>query len=366
MSPRYYLYKLFFFGGSNMKNSSYIFPKLKRKNINRNCGIKSTAAFIPEKSVSNEEIISKHSLPFKSSIIAKTIGVESRHVSEDNKADSDLLMVAAEKCLMQYELNADNLSRLIVNKYYGDNLLPMTASILQRKLGSHTAVHAFDIDGGISSFLHSVDAASRFINTGDENILIASGGISSKMISKTDPRVAFLFGDAAAAVLVGHSEEQHILASYFYTNYEYYELATAITPLTLIDMRETMSLDEQLNSIYDTYRMENWKEAEDFYREAVLAVAENLFLESGLRIDDIDLVLVTENNRKIWELTLETLGIKEEKSLTLLKDHGNTMSAMLPLLLDHGFKTGRIQKGMNIMLISHGEGLSGGGILYKV
>lgn len=349
-----------------MENTRYFFPECKRKNISRYCEIKSTASYIPKESVDNEEIISKLGLPFKASIIAKSIGVESRHVAKDTDSDSDLLMVAADKCLKQYGLVVDNLSRIIVNKYYGDNLLPMTASILQSKLGSGTAVHAFDIEGGISSFLHSFDAASRFISTGDENILIASGGISSKIISKTDPRVAFLFGDAAASILLGHSKEQHILASYFYSNYEYYELATAITPLTLVDMRDTMSISEQLAAIYDTYRMGNWKEAEDFYREAVLAVSKNLFLESGLGIDDIDLVLVTENNSKIWELTLEVLGVPEEKSLTLIKDHGNTMSAMLPLLLDHGFGTGKIQKGMNIMLISHGEGLSGGGILYKV
>jgi 3-oxoacyl-[acyl-carrier-protein] synthase-3 len=349
-----------------MKNLHYFFPELKRKNIKRYCEIKSTASHLPEKIVVNEDIITQYNFPFKSSAISKSIGVESRHVAQDNEADSDILAIAAHKCLEKYGFKADDLSRLIVNKYYGDNILPMTASILQRKLGSTTAVHAFDIDGGISSFLHSVDAVSRFINTGDDYILLASGGISSKMISKTDPRVAFLFGDAAASILFGYSQEQHILASYFYSNYEYYELATAITPLTLIDMREELNFEEQMAMIYNTYRMDNWKEAEDFYRQAVLAVSQNLFLESGLGIKDIDLVLVTENNRKIWELTLEVLGIGEDKSLTLLKDHGNTMSAMLPLLLDHGFSTGKIQKGMNIMLISHGEGLSGGGLLYKV
>lgn len=349
-----------------MTNSKYIFPKYKRKNINRYCEIKSVASYIPEKSVHNEEIIQKYNLPFKASVITKSIGVESRFVAEDNQSDSDLLMLAAEKCLKKANYKADDLSRVIVNKYYGDNLLPMTASALQRKLGSNTAVHAFDIDGGVSSFLHAFDAASRFIGTGDESILIASGGISSRMISKTDPRVAFLFGDGAASILIGYSEQQHVLASYFYSNYDFYELATAITPITLIDKRESMTMEQQMASVYDTYKMGNWKEAEEFYREAVSAIAENLFLESGLQIDDIDLVLVTENNRKIWELTLDVLGVEEEKSISLIKDHGNTMSAMLPLILDNGFTTGKIRKGMNIMLISHGEGLSGGGILYKV
>lgn len=349
-----------------MRNLKYIFPENKTKSINRFCEIKATASYIPEKSINNEQIIEKFGLPFKPSFISKSLGVESRFIAEDNQSDSDLLVISADKCLKQSNIKAEDLSRLIVNKYYGDNLLPMTASVLQRKLGSNTAVHAFDIEGGISAFLHALDAAARFISTGDENILISSGGISSKMINKTDPRVAFLFGDGAASVLVGHSEQPHILASYFYSNHEFYELATAITPLTLIEEKRAMTIEEQMASVYDTYSMGNWKEAETFYKEAVLAVSKNLFLESDLKIEDIDLVLVTENNRKIWELTLDVLGVRENKSISLIKSHGNTMSAMLPLLLDNGFATGQIQKGMNIMLISHGEGLSGGGILYKV
>jgi len=349
-----------------MKNTKYYFPASKKKSINRYCEIKATASYLPEKTLSNEDIINRHILPFKSSAVLKAYGVESRHVANDNESDSDILKVAADSCLTGFGIKPDDLSRLIVNKFYGDNLLPMTASILQRKLGSNTAVHAFDIDGGITSFLHSVDAISRYIATGDKYILLASGGIISSLISKNDPRVAFLFGDAAASVLFGHSEAPHILASYFYSNYEYYELATAITPITLVDKRETLTIKEQMALIYDTYCMDNWKIAEEFLREAVFAVSQNLFIESGLSKKDIDLVLVTENNCKIRELTLEVLGVSEDKSLTLLRDHGNTMSAMLPLLIDYGFETGRITKGMNIMLISHGEGLSGGGLIYKV
>jgi len=194
-----------------MRNTNYFFPEYKRKNISRYCEIKSTASCIPEKIVSNEEIISRFDLPFKSSAIIKSIGVETRHVAYDHESDSDILKVAADNCLKQYGLKPDDLSRLIVNKYYGDNILPMTASMLQRKLGSTTAFHAFDIDGGISSFLHSFDVASRFINTGDDHILIASGGICNKLVSKTDPRTAFLFGDGAASILLGHSKEQHII-----------------------------------------------------------------------------------------------------------------------------------------------------------
>ena len=349
-----------------MRDLKFYFPEIKRKNISRFCKILSSASFFPDNILTNEQIIQKNSLPFKSNVIEKTVGVKTRRIADDWYDDSEMLLKSAKKCIDIYGVTPDKLSRIIVNKYYGDNLLPMTASRLQGKLKSNTAAHAFDVDGGINSFLHSVDLISRYIDTGDEYILLSSGGIHTKLISEKDPRVAFLFGDASASLLFGTSEKQHILASYIYSNYEYYHLAISESPLTAIDgTDETIPLEES-TYIYDTYKMENWKEAEEFYREATTQVARNLLEESELSMDDIDLVLVTENNKKIWELTLETLGVSQDKSLSLLKDYGNTMSAMLPLLIDKAISTGKVVEGMNIMMISHGEGISGGGIIYKV
>ena len=343
-------------------NRAYCFPEKKRKEISRFSKILATGSYIPEKTVINDEIISKNELPFRSSVIFKATGVEKRHIADNTQDDSDLLCFAAKNCLDSYELRPESLSRLIVNKYMGDNILPMTASRLQSKLGSRMANHAFDLDGGVSSFLFALDLGMRYIATGDEYVLIASGGVNNRLISKKDPRVAFLFGDASASILLGPSEEQHVLASYFYSNHEYYHLATA---RGIKFLRET-SFERDPSDFYDTYKMDNWKDAEDFYRNATKEVFTRLQEESGLSIKDIDLVLVTENNASIRDLTLEALGVGEEKSISLLKEHGNTMSAMLPLLLDFGWKNGRIHEGMNILLVSHGEGISGGGIIYKV
>jgi 3-oxoacyl-[acyl-carrier-protein] synthase-3 len=345
-----------------MNQNEYYFPKLKKKNINRYCEIRSVASFVPETILSTDDIIKNYGLTFKSPAIIKSVGVDKRHVADEVFEDSDLLCLAAQKCLNQCDFRPDCLSRIFVNKYIGDNILPMTASKLKLKMGNKKAIQAFDIDGGISSFLIGFDLISKYINTGDEHILLASGGIINRMVSKTDPRVAFLFGDAATAVLFSHSDEKHILASYFYSNYEFYELANALSPLTIVDM----GLDFERSLLFDTYRMDNWKKAEEFYRQASIAVSNSLLEESGLLLKDIDMILVTENNKRIWEITLETLGFSEAKSISLIKDYGNTMSAMLPLQLDIGFSQGKIKKGMKIMMISHGEGISGGGIIYKV
>ncbi len=342
------------------------FPKRAKKCFNRHCKILASSSFIPPRVVANEEIIQKYNFPFKSSAIFKSLGVETRHVAEEHMADSDVLKESSQKCLNKIGLSPEKLSRLIVNKYYGDNLLPMTASKLLDKLGSKVAVHSFDIDGGVSAFLYSVDVISRFINTGDDYILLSSGGVNTRLMNKHDPKVAFLFGDASASLLFGYSEEKHILASYFYTNPQYYDLALAKAVPFALDADSKPIFDDRNSITFDSYRIGDLKIAEELYIEAAREISANLLDESGLVMDDIDLVLVTENTRQIWELTLEALGVSEHKSISVLKNYGNTMTAMLPLLIDVGFETGRIQPGMRIMLISHGEGINGGGLIYKV
>lgn len=346
-----------------MRQNNFIFPDYKKKYFRKFSKIVSTAAYLPEKTITNDDIINKNKLAMKDSVIRKSIGVHQRRVAEDNLVDSDILAFAGKKCMDKSKVHVDKLSRIISTKFFGDNLLPMTASMVQRKLGCTYATQAFDIDGGINSFLQALDLGTRYINSNDEYILITSGGVCNRLISKTDPRVAFLFGDGAASVLLSCSEEPHFLASYFYTNHNYYEFAT--TQKLKPEHTGSSFEKEDFSLFYDYYNMDNWKHAEDFFRTAAITVRDNLLEESNLNMSDIDLVLVTENNKPIWEVTLDALGVKQEKSISLLHSYGNTMSAMLPLLLNEAFSTGQIESGMNILLLSHGEGFSGGGMIYK-
>jgi 3-oxoacyl-[acyl-carrier-protein] synthase-3 len=77
----------------------------------------------------------------------------------------------------------------------------------------------------------------------------------------------------------------------------------------------------------------------------------------------MDLVLVTENHGRLWSAVLERLRIPRERTLSLLAECGNTMSAMLPLLLDRAVAQGRLGPGRRVLLLSIGEGLSCGAVV---
>jgi 3-oxoacyl-[acyl-carrier-protein] synthase-3 len=59
------------------------------------------------------------------------------------------------------------------------------------------------------------------------------------------------------------------------------------------------------------------------------------------------------------------VGIPREKTESLLATHGNTMTANLPLLYATGQSRKPLLPGQHTLFLSFGEGISGGGLLYK-
>jgi len=350
-----------------MLNNQILFPKPQKRKIKRQGKIIQTASYLPENIISNDDLIRKNNLSLTSESVYQSLGVKNRRIAPINLSDSDLLSKAAVKCLENAQILPDQLSRLIITKYLGDHLMPMTACMVQRKLKCNFGIHSYDIEGGINSYLEALDMARLYINSGDEYVLILSGGIHHCHTSKSDTDTLFLFGDGASATLIGYSEKQHFLSSYFYTNYNYYDLAKS-----KISMVESARLPDDIydtkdfDSIYNSYYLTDWKELIRFYPNAAKITRDNLLSKSGMDINDVDLVLITENNEQIRSQTLKAIGVQELKGHSLIQNYGNTMSAMLPLLLDDAMKTKQIHKNQIIMMLSHGEGACGGGIIYRI
>ena len=343
---------------------AFIFPEIKKSIIQRHCGIIATATAFPETVVTNAEIITKYNHGVTDIAVEKTFGVKQRRVAEDGVVDTDLLSRAALACLKKAGVKPEQLSKLIINKFIGDRVLPMTASLVQKKLNCSDAIQSFDVDGGANSFLQAFDLASSSINCGDGYILIVSGGIINTLVSRTDPRFAFLYGDAAAAVLLGPTDFKHIESSYFFSNYHFADLATGFSHIK--EMSPDIFIKKEYEPLYEQYRTGNWKDAQPFILEACRTAAHKMLDASGLTMNDIDLFLITENNARLWKAIIAELGIDLKKTISVIQDHGNTMSAMIPLQMDKAYGEKRMQIGSSIMILSIGEGISFGGIIYTV
>jgi 3-oxoacyl-[acyl-carrier-protein] synthase III len=267
-------------------------------------------------------------------------------------------------CLRKAGIEAEQLSKIIVTRFLGDRLLPMTASFVQQKLGCGSAVQAFDIVGGVHSFIEAMQSGACAADSDGAPVLIVSGGVIHSLISKTDPRSAFLFGDGAAAVLLAPSREPGILSSYSFCNCDFIDSASAFCLREYVG--EEVLKNENYDLFYDLYREDGWKKAETFILDATAFTARALLRAAEKTAAEIDLWLITENSLRLCRAIIERLEIPEDKTLSLTSSLGNSMSAMLPLLLNKALETKRIGNGSTVMLLSIGEGLKGGGMLVRV
>jgi 3-oxoacyl-[acyl-carrier-protein] synthase-3 len=342
-----------------------MFPQRRPGNgVALRCRIVAAAAAMPEQVVTNEDIINKYHHRVADTAIRKMLGISERRVAANGVVDSDLLSAAASACLNRAGFRADQLSKLIVTRFMGDRLLPMTASHVQQKLQCKTPIQAFDIVGGIHSFMEALHTAACAVEADNAPVLVVSGGIVNRLVSRTDPRSAFLFGDGAAAVLLAPSDSGNFLSAYSFSNYDFIESAVAFR---LRDYgTEALYESEHNESLFDLYQQEDWKRSKDFVLEAMGLTAQTLLLEAKKKMGDVDLFLVTENHHRLHQAIVERLEIPQSKTLSVISKYGNTMSAMLPLMLNEAMESGKAGPGSLVMMLSIGEGIKGGGILLNL
>jgi 3-oxoacyl-[acyl-carrier-protein] synthase-3 len=343
--------------------NKYKFPENKKYTWSRPCEIISMASFLPQTTLSNEQIARDQKNPLPEVMVRRMVGVKNRHIASPGTSDSDLLVAAALECIRKAGVSVEDISKIIVNKFLGDRILPPTASILQRKLMSKKAIQCMDIDGGMNSFMQSFIMAAKCIQSGDDYILIVSGGICHDLISRDNPRVSYLFGDGATAVLLGRSDTTHILSFYEFSNYDYSDIFRSTDFFTAAQTGyKTVTSDPLL---HDMYYMENWKDANAFILEALQQTCNCLLESADCSFDSIDYFLITEINRPLWENITNNLNIPADKTISLLQEQGNTLTANMPMLLVNIDKKVSLQSGQKLMMLSVGEGICGGGCIYQ-
>lgn len=337
----------------------------RTSNSPRRAAILATGSFLPPTVVSNQEIITRHGHGVAATAVHKIYGVERRRVAEAGMADSDLLAQAARVALQRAGRRPEDLSKMLVTKFIGDRMLPMTAAPAQSKLGTSVAFQALDVDGGSNAFLQALEAAASAIAIGDDLVLVVSGGIHNRIVSRQDPRLAFLYGDGAGAVLLGLPTPE-LGASRVEASYQLSD-ATALDFARGFEMRKKLALDlhqtKDYGRLFELFEGGDWRGIQDRVLDMMAKVTHEVLTNAQLSLADMDLVLLTENHHRVWCAVLDHLGVPREKTVSLVEECGNTMSAMLPLALDHAIAQGRLRRGQRVLLLSAGEGLSCGGMV---
>lgn len=342
--------------------STLKYHEAKPFNIQRHARILSTSVYVPERVVTNEDIIKRYDLIATDRAVQYSLGIQERRYAEDDELTSDLLVQTARQCLERAGIEPDQLDRIIYTKLLGDQIVPATAIKVLEKLGVRTGIPAFDILAACSGFVHLVDMAIRYIDSGDDLVLILGGDISSgqaSAINKKDTRTIFLQGDAVVGMLLGRSDTQHFLASYLYTDNTYFDYSYIPFGTELLNRTRNFN-----NEIFNM-QMPDGMVIHESVIDSCSIVTEKLLTQAGLTLEEIDVIVTSDQTTFTWKAQLEKLNIPFEKSTSSFYRYGNTVAALSPINLHEMIVTGRLERGMLVLFMAHGAGASGGGLIFR-
>jgi 3-oxoacyl-[acyl-carrier-protein] synthase-3 len=110
-----------------------------------NAYIKGISYYLPEKVLTNEEIVSEFPEWTVEKINSK-IGIEERHIAAESETASDMAVKSAEKLFNEYSIDKSTIDYLIFCTQSADYFLPTTACVIQERLGLSTSIAAIDVN----------------------------------------------------------------------------------------------------------------------------------------------------------------------------------------------------------------------------
>jgi 3-oxoacyl-[acyl-carrier-protein] synthase-3 len=109
----------------------------------------------------------------------------------------------------------------------------------------------------------------------------------------------------------------------------------------------------------------NGAEVLDFVKREIPGCVRTLLKRAGLGLDQVDLVVSHQASQLSLDYLQRALGVPRERMYSNLALIGNTVSASIPLALADAAREGRLRRGMTVLLIGFGVGLSWGGTIVK-
>ena len=176
-------------------------------------------------------------------------GVTCRYVV-NGESQIEMGVAAARDAIQQAGLQASDIDLIISASGIAYQTLPATAPLYQRHLGIADGKAAtFDINSTCLSFVSALEIVAALLSTGRyRRALIISSEIASRALPwKSQPEIAGLFGDGAAAAVVEHDPRAYLEACFqtYPSAYEACQIAAGGTRFDFQHQREAFEANVQ-------------------------------------------------------------------------------------------------------------------------
>ena len=232
-------------------------------------------------------------------------------------------------------------------------MFPTSSALLADSLGMPDAA-AYDLLAGCTGFMYAVAQAYAMVSSGlSKRALVVGGDVLSKILDWDDRSTLVLFGDGAGAVVVEPVEEGGFLG---------FELGADGGG------GENLWLPGSGSRYFedgDKLVKMNGREVFKFATRVMVSSAQKVLDECGLTVDDIDVYVPHQANKRIIDHAAGKLGIPEEKVVVNVDRYGNTSSGSIPLALADAAADGRLREGELVLMTGMGAGLTWGSALIE-
>ena len=328
--------------------------------------IKALSYYLPEKVVSNEELV-KEFPEWSVEKVAQKVGVNSRHVAAEDETAGDMAEKAARKLFAEYNVNPKDIDFLMLCTQSPDYFLPSTACILQDRLGIPTSAGAFDYNLGCSGCIYGMAMAKGLIAAGiAKNVLLLTAETYNKYLHPSDKSNRSIFGDGAAACLISTEGFAEIGEFVLGTDGSGADHLIVKTGAARHKAATGLSIEDDEGHVWhDDYLYMNGGAIFNFTLDAVPAMMAQILEKNGMQKDDVDYYVFHQANKFMLNTIRKVCVLPKDKFYVNLAETGNTVSSTVLIGLKDCLEKDTIKPGDKVMVTGFGVGLSWGGTVLK-
>ena len=328
--------------------------------------IKAINYYLPEKVVTNEELL-KEFPEWSVDKVAAKVGIDSRHVADENETAGDLAEKAARKLFEEHNIDPKSIDFLLLCTQSSDHFLPSTACILQDRLGIPTTAGAFDYNLGCSGCVYGMAVAKGLIAGGiAKNVLLLTAETYNKYLHPSDKSNRSIFGDAVAACLIlteGIAEIGEMSLGTDGSGAKHLIVETGAARHKAATGKQTTDDDGHIRR--DDYLYMDGSAIFNFTLDAVPAMMKDILAKNEMVKENIDYYVFHQANKFMLNTIRKVCVLPKDKFYVNLNETGNTVSSTVMIGLKQCLDAGTITPGMKVMVAGFGVGLSWGGTILR-
>lgn len=302
---------------------------------------------VPDRVMSNDEIATM--VETSDEWIAQRTGIRERRIAAASDSSASLGAEAARQALASAGIDAGEIDLIVAATASPDYYFPATASLIGERIGAGE-VAGYDLSAACTGFIYALAQAYSQIAAGlAETVLVVGTEVFSRLLNWSDRSTCILFGDGAGAVVLRRDDDRHGLRGF--------ELGADGSGALLLSVA---AAGHAADHDEGPFVQMNGPEVYKFATRVVVDSSLRSLEAAGLGVDDVDVFVPHQANRRIIDHAARRLGLDEAKVFSNVDRYGNTSAGSIPICLDEGWRQGRIGPGDVVLMVGFGGGLAWG------